>query len=388
MKKKFLYFLIFINVSLMALADGALDVKRDTFGPCDQVFYSLVTFTQEPIMRAHLYTINAEGDQIFFAPGNLQYQPSTKSWRFARRQWMIVGGHGTVSDVYYDSIDVDGNSHTVRCNNSLVSKNYQGWIDLFAWGTSGCKVDKKADKYARYTQPYDGYTGTMSEEHNTYGFGPSFNLDGIYPHFSIGSNSSKYDWGINGIYCVYPYYLNETRIHHEGATNEPVYTTSIAYDSTYYSPNVWRTLTQAEWAYVSQTRKVDGGKAAWCRVNLCYDESDVAKTRYGVILMPDDFNRSDLGLTDDDIRYGEESAFPLKYDVWHKLDSVGCVFLPAAGYYDTQNNHIESVNETCKYWSCTAYSASVAYLFNGVAVEGNGYRCYRYPVRLVQDVIK
>ena len=386
MKQKFLYFLIFINVSVIAFADGALDVKRDTFGPCDQVFYSLIKFTYESVMRSHPYTINSDGDKVIFAPGNLQYQASTKSWRFARRQWMIVGGPETDYDVYYDSIGLSGDIHTVRCNNALNSKKYGGWIDLFAWGTSGCKVDTTVDKYIRYTQPYDGYTGTISADHNTYGFGPSFGVTGINADFSVGSNSTKYDWGTNGIYCVYPYYLDATGVHHEGATNDVVHTSSIAYDSTFYSPNVWRTLTRAEWTYVSQTRKVEGNKDAWCRVQLCYDSLDDTKTRLGVILMPDDFERGALGLTDADLKYGETTPMKVVYKVWHKLDSVGCVFLPAAGYFNTQDNRIQAVNQTCSYWTCTANNASTAYVSDGVNVTNDGNRSYRYPVRLAQDI--
>ena len=37
------------------------------------------------------FTINADGDQIFFSQGNLQYQPSTQIWLFAENQWDYVG---------------------------------------------------------------------------------------------------------------------------------------------------------------------------------------------------------------------------------------------------------------------------------------------------------
>lgn len=51
---------------------------------------------------------------VVFAQGNLQYQASTGSWRFATNQYDVVG-----------------------TSNELIDTTYSGWIDLFGWGTSG-----------------------------------------------------------------------------------------------------------------------------------------------------------------------------------------------------------------------------------------------------------
>ena len=61
-----------------------------------------------------LFTINANGDQVYFAQGNLQYQASTNTWRFATNQWDYIGEA-----------------------NANISYTYSGWVDLFGWGTSG-----------------------------------------------------------------------------------------------------------------------------------------------------------------------------------------------------------------------------------------------------------
>ena len=53
------------------------------------------------------FTINANGDQIVFSKGNLQYKNGT-GWRFAEHQWDFVGA--------WDTND---------------------WVDLFGWGTWG-----------------------------------------------------------------------------------------------------------------------------------------------------------------------------------------------------------------------------------------------------------
>ena len=50
--------------------------------------------------------------KVMFSKGNLQFQASTKTWRFADHQWDIIG---------------DGNKN--------ISSTYSGWIDLFGWGT-------------------------------------------------------------------------------------------------------------------------------------------------------------------------------------------------------------------------------------------------------------
>ena len=58
-----------------------------------------------------LFSIN-DSTQVCFSPGNLQYQASTNTWRFAENQWDYVGE-----------------------DNANISDTYDGWIDLFGWGT-------------------------------------------------------------------------------------------------------------------------------------------------------------------------------------------------------------------------------------------------------------
>lgn len=63
-----------------------------------------------------LFTINEAGDQVYFSKGNLQYKPSTDTWRFAENQFDFIGG------------DNANHGSAEKCCN---------WLDLFAWGTSG-----------------------------------------------------------------------------------------------------------------------------------------------------------------------------------------------------------------------------------------------------------
>ena len=51
-----------------------------------------------------------------FSPGNLQYQPSSDTWRFAEHQYDMIGS---------DNLNITNNDNT-----------YTGWIDLFSWATA------------------------------------------------------------------------------------------------------------------------------------------------------------------------------------------------------------------------------------------------------------
>lgn len=67
------------------------------------------------------FSINAT-KKIRFAKGNLQYQASTHTWKFAENQWIYSGN-----------------------NNDLISSSYSGWIDLFGWGTGNNPLKTSTD---------------------------------------------------------------------------------------------------------------------------------------------------------------------------------------------------------------------------------------------------
>lgn len=66
--------------------------------------------------------------QVHFSQGNLQYQASTNTWRFAEHQYDYVGTQ-TADDLGYYGGNVSGS------DNRNISSTYSGWIDLFGWGT-------------------------------------------------------------------------------------------------------------------------------------------------------------------------------------------------------------------------------------------------------------
>lgn len=80
--------------------------------------------------------------QIHFAPGNLQYHSANKIWRFAEHQWDYIG---------------ESNTNT--------SSNYDGWIDLFGWGTGSNPTNFFMDEGA-YTAFSDWGNNTISNGDN------------------------------------------------------------------------------------------------------------------------------------------------------------------------------------------------------------------------------
>ncbi len=145
--------------------------------------------------RKGFFTINEEGDQIQFSPGNLQFNAAKGShecadgktqkgtWRFAPNQWTCVG---------YD--------------NGNISESYNGWIDLFGWATSGW------DSGAKAYQPWSSSTDYT---------------DYLDAHFDLNDGHEYADWGVYN---------------------------QIGDDA----PGTWRTLTTSEWKYLLNERSLAG----------------------------------------------------------------------------------------------------------------------------------
>ncbi len=99
----------------------------------------------------------SESKTVYFSQGNLQYQASTGTWRFAENQ--------------YDKIGED---------NKNASSSYTGWIDLFSWGSSGWKY--RSTTYQPYVNSSPGVDNLTGE-----------NKDGdwgVYNAISNGGNQA------------------------------------------------------------------------------------------------------------------------------------------------------------------------------------------------------
>ena len=86
------------------------------------------------------FTINSKGDKICFSRGLLQFNPVKYEFRFAENQYDIIGK-----------------------DNEKIAPNYNGWIDLFGWGTSGfmgCQPTEVSEKNSDYGPASGDIAGT------------------------------------------------------------------------------------------------------------------------------------------------------------------------------------------------------------------------------------
>ena len=223
------------------------------------------------------FTINANGQKAYFSQGNLQYNASTNEWRFARNQFEYVG---------------DLNKH--------IGKSYNGWIDLFGWGTSGW--NSGANNYQPYSSnEYDSnyYPGGNSNNNLT---GEYANADwGVFNTISNGGNSLGF----------------------------------------------WRTLTYNEWSYLLSERPDADKLQAYAVVNNIN----------GYIILPDDF----VLPTGSEFYPGRAFDHANIYNGadWLQMESAGAVFLPFAGIRN--GNVVEGVGLYGRYWSSSAYGPISAY---------------------------
>lgn len=149
--------------------------------------------------------------QVYFSQGNLQYQASTNTWRFAEHQWDYVGTQTP------DGWGRWGGT-VIGSDNLEISQTYSGWIDLFGWGTSG--YNHGAVCY----QPWS--TSRYSVDYYAYG---SYT-------YNLYDQTGQADWGYNAI-------SNGGNTENSG----------------------WRSLTSQEWNYVINSRS--GNRYARATVN-------------------------------------------------------------------------------------------------------------------------
>ncbi len=105
-----------------------------------------------------LFSVSAT-QQVYFSQGNLQYQASTNTWRFAEHQYDYVGTQTSDGFGYYGG-NVSGS------DNRYISSTYSGWIDLFGWGTGNNPTLSSTD-YMDYGTFVDWGCNPISNGGNT-----------------------------------------------------------------------------------------------------------------------------------------------------------------------------------------------------------------------------
>ena len=222
--------------------------------------------------------------------------------------------------------------------------------------------------------------------------------DGKQVYFSKGNlryASSKWSFFDNQ-YDYYTSYSADAWDHFGWSTSATTYGMSTSSNNDDYSGDFvdwgatmgagWRTLTSDEWAYLLKTRSAstvngtENGRYAKAKVN------DVG----GVILFPDTYTHPDgvaaptgVNATDE---YGWEGNSYTAAD-WTKMESAGCVFLPAAGC--RYGSEMIGLGSYGYYGSATPDGADYAYRvkFNSGSLEpaNSINRCLGCSVRLVQE---
>jgi hypothetical protein len=263
-----------------------------------------------------LFSVSAT-QQVWFSQGNLQYRASTNTWRFATNQYDYVG---------------EGNAN--------ISQTYNGWIDLFGWGTSG--YNHGAVCY----QPWS--TSTNQNDYFAYGS----------ETYNLFDQTGQADWGYNPI---------------SNGGNQT---------------NYWRTLTYGEWYCVCNTRNTTSG--------IRYAKAKVNNIN-GLILLPDNWSATTFTLSSTNSPDASFSSNVISLSQWAILENAGAVFLPAAGCRGgTSGTYLFQVSDRGYYWSSSYWNTNngnyATALSFGINTEGNNFlgfytnnRSTGHSVRLVRS---
>ena len=150
----------------------------------------------------------------------------------------------------------------------------------------------------------------------------------------------------------------------------------------------WRTLTSTEWAYLFNSRSASTVNGT---ANARYAKAKVNNVQ-GVILFPDVYTHPAGVTAPTGINATGNTGWTgnsYSSDDWTKMESAGCVFLPAAGYRYGSAVHLAGSNG---YWSSTPYPSGANYAYyvlfssNSLNPASSSYRYNGYSVRLVRPV--
>ena len=251
--------------------------------------------------------------QVQFSQGNLQYQASTDTWRFAGNQYDYVGA-----------------------DNANISATYEGWIDLFGWGTSGYNHGAVCyQPWSISTSPYDYYAYGQAANH-------------------LYSESGQADWGYNPI--------------SNGGNEE----------------HLWRTMTREEWTYLLSSRNTSSG--------MRYAMASVNGVN-GIILFPDEWDESIAPISGSSVNNmsGSFSWNVISELVWSTMEYYGAVFIPAAGRRDGTNWFMgaNSAAQVVNLWTATgrsSYGDACCLFFPNAASNWEGRGGGR-SVRLIRSAV-
>lgn len=254
----------------------------------------------------------AADKKVLFSKGNLQYNADATTWRFAEHQYDYIGS-----------------------DNSNIADDYDGWIDLFGWGTG--------DAPTKHT--------TTASDYST------FNEWGTAASGNIGSG-----W--------YTLSKDEWQYMTTGSRTNKTFNLPATGDK---NQNIAK--------YVKATITVSGNSYT------------------GLILFPDYYVQPDgVTMGTNTATYNGNSSMFSQYVVssgWEKMEFAGAVFLPLTGYRSETTVNVPTTYGL--YWTNTTPSNSITYSLafynSNLAVNnyyygaGGNYSVFRgHAVRLVRNV--
>ena len=285
--------------------------------------------------------------RVRFSQGNLQYYPDDNIWRFAEYQWDFVGGK--VEDYQFGTMDIGTvYANGAKCDNTKTWKYYNGWMDLFGWGTSGWNNGNE------YYKPYC----YAAYEYDCASYGPVGNFD-------LTGNYAEADWGIHNTIS-------------NGGFRQ------------------WYTPTVDEIVYLITERETFSG--------MRFASAMVAGIS-GMILFPDDWSPFTYPINAANEHCDFRTNVITGNDWLEVLEPAGAVFLPAAGvryqfpgqdgiWYD---NPSYALHCRGNYWTTTQSGVCIAHTLMVANYEAIGpyymagcidieeFRCNGCSVRLISD---
>lgn len=386
-----------VKMLLMVMAFGLFGCKPEP-APEEKAYVGEPSQVRPDGAAQGMFSVSPDS-KVWFSQGNLQFQASTGTWRFAENQWDVVGFTKMVVNDDQDTLyAVPGT--VAEGDNSAVGESSNAWIDLFGWATSG---------YTHGAVCYQPWSiSLLNTDYYAYG---------DYTR-QLDYDKGTADWGFNAI--------------SNGGAQE----------------GLWKTLTKEEWNYLlferDSTRR-DSTRFAKAALVLAGNENHRLDSREpdtvkGVILLPDDWKDEYYSLQNVNDTAKEFTGNVISTQEWSdKLEPHGAVFLPAAGYRftvftvyidnpsddpddprddpddpgDNPDNPgddpddpadegdsdepektpaqwIEGVLETGRYWTASQYGSGIAYAVSFDSKDLNSkdcqYRCYGQAVRLVRYV--
>mgnify|MGYP006988874959 CR=1 FL=1 len=144
-------------------SDVTINNFHSTIESVPEVTANMYYNTGVGVSMTPLFTVNADGKQVYFAKGNLKYTISTNTWSFMEHQYDMVESPSQNVGTTYANADV---------------------VSLFGWGTSG-----------------------YEETHDSWAWQPNCtatNMDVWYivygdAQYSLFDQTGKADWGYNAI---------------------------------------------------------------------------------------------------------------------------------------------------------------------------------------------